>query len=114
MKTQHLPENDDAAGRGVTGVNDLEEPALHLRRGFGDARRTYDLARLRRKSGELKLVYFGLNLSSGGVGLRRNGITYNVDHEFSGLFDIAEGVLALCWLARAGAQRGTEQHGRRR
>jgi hypothetical protein len=95
VEADDFAEDDDAGSAALAGEDDLQELAFELGRGFGDARGADDVAGDGGEAGEEEFVDFRADLGRGGVGFRGDGAGDDVDDEFAGLLDVAQGVFAV-------------------
>lgn len=102
-------DDDTATGRGVfAGVDDLEQLALDVAGRLGDAGRADNFAGDGGEACELEFIDFGTDLGGGNIGSLCEGGGDDVDDEFAGLLDVAEGVFAVLG---AGTMGGAEEDG---
>jgi len=106
MEADDFSENYDSAAGCMIGENDLEEFALHLSGRLCDAGCTYYLAGDWGEPGQMEFIDFGADFGCGRVGCSCDGVGDDVDDEFPGLFNVAEGVFPV---VSGGAQGGAKE-----
>jgi hypothetical protein len=109
-----LAEDDDAGAGALAGEDDLQQLAFEVRRRFGDARGPDEVTGDRGEARDLKFVDFGKDVRSRLIAGFSDRAGDDVDDEFAGLLDVAQGIFAVVGpISAVGTERRAEEHGRR-